>query len=220
VATVISYTKAKLDALFALKADASAVTAALATKADDAATTAALATKASSSSMTSALALKADVSTTVSKGDVLNPKPALSTDKALGVNVLGTDAFDRLQIFGSGKIEFGTGAAARDSSWGRQGVAMVGTVDSDVVIGLAGKGLRIKEGTNARMGVATLVAGTITVANTSVTANTRIQLTIQNASGTIGTVYVSAKTAGTSFVITSTNAAHTSSVLWELKEPA
>lgn len=41
----------------------------------------------------------------------------------------------------------------------------------------AGSGLRIKEGANCRIGTATLSSGFVTVANTSVTANTRVHLT-------------------------------------------
>lgn len=91
----------------------------------------------------------------------------------------------------------------------------------DLIVNVAGKGIKIKEGSNARMGVATLVAGTVTVSNTSVTANSRIFLTIQDPNGgTPGAVYVSARTASTSFDITSTNGADTSIVAWEIKEPA
>lgn len=81
-----------------------------------------------------------------------------------------------------------------------------------------GNGIRIKEGTNQRMGVATLSAGTATVANTSVTANTRIFLTVQTAGGTQGFLSTS-RTAGTSFTITSTSASETSTVAWMLVEP-
>lgn len=90
-------------------------------------------------------------------------------------------------------------------------------------IGSAGGGVAIKEGgATARMGVVTLVAGTATVNNTSVTANTRIFLTGQNngASGTPGTPRVSARVAGTSFTITSSSGSDTSTVAYELKEPA
>lgn len=88
--------------------------------------------------------------------------------------------------------------------------------------GTVGGGLAVKEGTNGRSGVATLVAGTVTVANTSVTATTRIQLTAQS----LGTVTapkalaVTARTAGTSFTITSADATDTSVVAWFLVEPA
>lgn len=88
--------------------------------------------------------------------------------------------------------------------------------------GTVGGGLAVKEGTNARQGVATLVAGAATVANTSVTANTRIQLTAQS----LGTVTapkplaVTARVAGTSFTITSGDATDTSVVAWFMTEPA
>ena len=50
----------------------------------------------------------------------------------------------------------------------------------NLVANTAGGGLRVAEGANAKQGVATLVAGTVTVANTSVTATSRIFLTAQN----------------------------------------
>ena len=80
-------------------------------------------------------------------------------------------------------------------------------------------GHRIQEGANKWMGVATLSGSTVTVSNTRVTANSRIFLTTQSPSGTVGSVYISARTAGTSFTITSTGAADTSTVAWEIKEP-
>lgn len=91
---------------------------------------------------------------------------------------------------------------------------------SDLDVTTAGKGLRIKEGSNARLGASTLVGGTVVVSNTSVTANTRILITAQNAGGTVGFYRVSARTAGTSFTITSSNVLDTSSVAWMLVEPS
>lgn len=85
----------------------------------------------------------------------------------------------------------------------------------------AGAGLRVKEGANAKQGIATLVAGTVTVANTSVTANSRIFLTVQSL-GTVTdpkAVGVTARTAGTSFVIKSADATDTSVVAYEIFEP-
>lgn len=92
----------------------------------------------------------------------------------------------------------------------------------NLLINTVGKGLRVKEGTNAKQGVSTLVAGTITVANTSVTASSRIFLTAQSL-GTVAVpqaLAVTARTAGTSFVITSATATDTSVIAWELFEPA
>lgn len=83
-------------------------------------------------------------------------------------------------------------------------------------------GIYIKEGTNATMGVATLVAGTVVVSTTKVTASSRIQLTAQS----LGTVTVgqglavSARTAGTSFTILSGSALDTSTVSWIIFEPS
>lgn len=72
----------------------------------------------------------------------------------------------------------------------------------------------------AKMGVATLVAGTVTVATEAVTAISRIMLTGQNSSGTAGELTVSARVAGTSFDITSTDAGDTRDVAWIIFEPA
>lgn len=86
-------------------------------------------------------------------------------------------------------------------------------------IGSAGGGIAVKEGANARMGVSTLVAGTVTVANTSVTATTRIAVFRQASGGTPGHLSVT-RTAATSFTITSSSASDTSAVAWVLFEPA
>lgn len=83
-----------------------------------------------------------------------------------------------------------------------------------------GAGFRTAEGSNAKQGTATLVAGSSVVANTSVTATSRIFLTSQADGGTPGFLRVSARTAGTSFTITSSNAADTSTVAYEIFEPA
>lgn len=87
-------------------------------------------------------------------------------------------------------------------------------------VSLVTVGLRVKEGSNARMGTATLVAGTVTVNTTAVTANSRVFLTAQTTGAGPGALRISARVAGTSFTITSTNAADTSSVAWMIVEPA
>ena len=92
------------------------------------------------------------------------------------------------------------------------------TAFGDLNVTTVGKGLKVKEGTNAKQGVATLVAGTVTVSNTAVTASSRIQLTGQDNNAT-GALRVSARTAGTSFVITSSNAGDTGVVAYEIFEP-
>jgi hypothetical protein len=67
-------------------------------------------------------------------------------------------------------------------------------------------------------GLITLVGGTATVpAGLMVMADSEIQLDRITAAGTPGALFVSAKTVGTSFVITSTNASDTSIVKWAIR---
>ncbi|MFD3483772.1 glycosyl hydrolase family 28-related protein [Streptomyces sp. NPDC058665] len=86
-------------------------------------------------------------------------------------------------------------------------------------LGSAGGGIAIAEGANARMGVATLATGTVTVANTSVTATTRVFPIRQTAGGTLGHLSVT-KDPGVGFTITSSSNTETSTVVWFLVEPA
>ena len=65
-------------------------------------------------------------------------------------------------------------------------------------------------------GTATLVAGTATVSSTKVLSHSKIKVGQKIPGGTPGAVFVSAKTAGTSFIITSTSALDTSVVSWEI----
>jgi hypothetical protein len=62
--------------------------------------------------------------------------------------------------------------------------------DGNLLFGTAGKGLSIKSGANARIGQATLAAGTFAVVNTSVTANTRVFITRVSINGStaVGTL--------------------------------
>jgi hypothetical protein len=93
-------------------------------------------------------------------------------------------------------------------------------VTGNIAADSAGSGFLVKEGPNAKQGTSVLVGGTVTVSNTSVTANSRIFLTAQNNSGTTGFLSVSARTAGTSFTILSSSVLDTSIVAWEIFEPA
>ncbi len=95
-------------------------------------------------------------------------------------------------------------------------------ISGDLRINTAGKGLLVKEGSNAKMGASTLVAGTVTVSTTAVTASSRIYLSIQSL-GTVATakaIAVTARTAATSFTITSEDATDTSVIAWVIVEPA
>lgn len=93
--------------------------------------------------------------------------------------------------------------------------------NGSLCLAVAGNGLLIKEGTNATMGVATLSAGTIVVSTNKVTANSRIYVSVNGGTVTnVGAPYISARTAGTSFTISSTNVIDSSNVAWVIIEPA
>ena len=128
-------------------------------------------------------------------------------------NVSGNNVSATANISGGNDMNLqGSGLVAESGgTWNVQGV--------NLAVHSAGNGLRVAEGSNAKQGTATLVAGTVTVSNTSVTANSRILLTIQTPGGAVGAVYVSARTAGTSFTITSTSGTDTSTVAYEIIEP-
>lgn len=79
--------------------------------------------------------------------------------------------------------------------------------------------LGVKEGTNARMGTATLAAGVATVATNQIAANSRVFLTSQVDGGAPGFLRVSSRVAGTSFTITSGSATDTSTVAWVILSP-
>jgi hypothetical protein len=142
---------------------------------------------------------------------------------AFGNALLSTDANYAFHVLGSGEQRWGAGGAtAYDTALRRLAANQLALDTADLLVNTAGRGLRVKEGTNAKQGVSTLVAGTVVVANTSVTATSRIQLTAQS----LGTVTapkplaVSARVAGTSFTILSSDATDTSVVAWSIFEPA
>jgi hypothetical protein len=146
-----------------------------------------------------------------------------------GANIAGGD------LNFSGGIGTGTGAggtlrfkvaAATTSSSTLNTLADAMTIDStglvsvllgSLAIGTLGKGLTVKSGAGAKVGQATLVAGTVTVTNTNITANSRIFLTVSTAGGTQGFLSTT-KSAGASFTITSTSATETSVVDWFIVE--
>lgn len=137
----------------------------------------------------------------------------------LATGIVGGDTFDRVRVRVDGRLDIGPGTGARDTNLYRSAAATLAT-DGSLVLAVAGAGLKVKEGTNATMGTATLVAGTVAVSTTAVTANSRVFLTAQNTGGTPGALRVSARTPGTSFTITSTSGTDTSAVAWWIVEPA
>ncbi|MBD0837362.1 right-handed parallel beta-helix repeat-containing protein [Streptomyces sp. TRM68416] len=93
-----------------------------------------------------------------------------------------------------------------------------GTADA-LRLGTPGGGIAIAEGTDARLGAATLAAGTATIANTSITATSRVFLTRQAPGGTLGHLSYT-RDPGVGFTITSSDAGDTSTVEYLIVEPA
>jgi len=109
---------------------------------------------------------------------------------------------------------------------GGKGTGDVNVITGNLTVETIGKGLRVKEGANAKQGVATLVSGAVTVANTNVTATSRIFLQRQTDGGTVGATYSVTRTANTSFTIQAKNASganittDTSTLAWVIFDPA
>lgn len=168
---------------------------------------------------------------------VTNTTP--TTNSAAHVRVLVAAGFTSQQVFyggqvsgdsslriaidvdpsGNPRIRFGPGNTVPDTILSRSAANLLTLLSADLSIATVGRGLRIKEGANAKQGTAVLVAGVVTVANTSVTANSRIFLGGAVPGGTPGGLFVSAVTAGTGFTIKSTSGGDTSTVAYLIVEP-
>jgi hypothetical protein len=149
---------------------------------------------------------------------VLQLQASAATVQAISAKV-AADTNNRIQIRADGLINWGSGAAPADSSMSRGGANLLNVSTADLAVHTAGNGLRVAEGSNAKQGIATLVGGTKVVADTAVTANSRIFLCCQTPGGTPGFLRVSARTPGTSFTILSSSGTDTSVVAYEIFEP-
>jgi hypothetical protein len=97
------------------------------------------------------------------------------------------------------------------------------TVDitGDIQLNTAGNGIYIKQGTNATFGLATLVGGTVVINTTKITANSVVVLTGQGGDIiNLGSYSITARTAGTSFTISSSNVLDVNTVGWLIIEPS
>lgn len=92
------------------------------------------------------------------------------------------------------------------------------TAGGNFIAGTLSKGFQIKEGSNARMGTATLVSGTVTIANTTITNNTRIFLTASEVGVITNPIRVTGRSVGTNFTVGTGNPTDTVTFVWELKE--
>jgi hypothetical protein len=118
---------------------------------------------------------------------------------------VGTNGFTRLYVSSDTSLRLYSGSDAvaigpNYNVWG---------VSSDAVI-------LMSDGPGT-CGTATLSGGAATISCPLLDATTVVQLTIQDPNGaTPGVLYISSKTVGTGFVITSTNSSDTCSVFWNI----
>lgn len=114
----------------------------------------------------------------------------------------------------------GNGGGSGSTMWvsighdGTNGVLTTGSTGGNISVL---KPFSFPSGSNARAGNATLVGGTVTVSNNTVTANTLVILTRKTAGGTIDDLTYTLS-AGTSFTITSASGTDTSTVTYLLIE--
>lgn len=121
----------------------------------------------------------------------------------------------------TGSLIFGSGLVCQTSN---QWLAGTSTSNFMSLLGnvLSVNGLNVGGGTNIariRHGRATLVGGTVTVSDTTITANSTIFPTHAVDGGTPGWLRVSSRIAGTSFTITSSSGTDTSQVDYVIVEP-
>lgn len=138
------------------------------------------------------------------------------------IMAVGQSGFTPASLAVTGALTAGSVA----STGALSGTTIAGTGDltvtaGDLVANTAGKGLKVKEGANARMGTLTLTGATpVVVSTTAVSATSRIFMTTQDANGGTPTFcYVSARSAGVSFTVQGV-ALDTSIVAWLIVEPA
>jgi len=140
-----------------------------------------------------------------------------ATRKTRGkINVYDTASREAIRVDATGSAALvGIGGAVDPNG------ALLG-VNGQVSVITAGKGLSIKTGSNCKMGTGTLAGGTATVSTTAVTSSSLIFLS--DAGGgvfaNIGSLSVGTVTAGTSFVVNSSNVLDSSNFNWLIMEPA
>ncbi|CAB4184679.1 hypothetical protein UFOVP1478_46 [uncultured Caudovirales phage] len=103
-------------------------------------------------------------------------------------------------------VNIATGAAAKTLTLGSATAGSVTNVNSDLVIATAGKGLTINGGAATdTIGQATLVAGTVTIANTNIAATDRIFISRRTTGGAAVGNLTYVINVGVSFVVSSFN---------------
>lgn len=121
-------------------------------------------------------------------------------------------------IYGTTNVMTTWGQSGTNDVWRvAHGLGPMLTLATNLLILHTNISLSVSSGINQRAGNATLVGGTLTVANTSVTANTLVMLSPKTVGGAIGT-YTYTLSAGASFTINSSSGTDTSVISYFLIE--
>jgi hypothetical protein len=137
-------------------------------------------------------------------------------DINIGSEVGGSSNFAIQNNTVGGNITLSVDPGTGEQAFVINGSDLTTTLPQDLVM-LPGAAIQIQHGSNQRAGNAVLVAGTLEVSNSGVTANTIVMLTRKTAGGVIGDLTYTLN-AGTSFTINSANVADTSTVSYLLIE--
>lgn len=136
----------------------------------------------------------------------------------------GSTSFAALTAIGSGSGTFAApitvNGAGTSTFAGNIAVNGSGTNNfvGNVRITSAGETLQLQSGANACIGLATLVAGTVTVATTAMSGAGQVFVTCQTPGGTPGFLRVANKVNGVGFDIVSSSGTDTSTVAWMIIE--
>lgn len=122
-------------------------------------------------------------------------------------------------IDSAGAAQFANGSTLLNSNGSASfaGLALEISNVGDLSMAAASK-LNISSGANQRAGNLTLIGGTKTIANTTITANTIIMLTRKTSGGTLGTAITYTLNAGVGFTVNSDNVLDTSTFSYLLIE--
>lgn len=159
------------------------------------------------------LETEADLVGTAATGSITLRTGGNTTKNGCHLTMAGASANDA-----DAELVFGRNLTLQKSSSSPGDILAIGV---SLQILTPGKGVDVAEGTDARMGIATLVGGTVTVNTTAVTGTSRIWPSAQN-SGTIAApaaLEISARVGGTSFTITSADPADDRDVAWIIFNP-
>lgn len=141
-----------------------------------------------------------------------------TTGIALFEGEVAGDTTARVAITSS-NIGLGNGTNGQPTTMTYKGGGGINLAGGSLDIASTGFGLLIKTGSNCKMGSGTLSGGTVTIANTSVTASSIIFLTDTSNGANLGILSVGTIIASTSFVVNSSNALDAGTFNYLIIEP-